>query len=305
MQADGIRDEQGLIVRTGRDPKMVMEEGSEAAAAAAASTTSESVQGAVSEVGAEVTTTETIASTANTGIETDPFDDAKVETFDRAYVQKLRESDAAKRVELKKFKETFEDWPSEAVEGFLGLAQAIANEDQAAVPVLQNLLNQLTPEQQAAVEDAIEQQTVAQETKYMTPQEVEEYIAQRETQKEQERETIRKEQEALDTLKTEIEGLGYNLNEPNPEAALLFHFASLQDGEGPKDFKAAHEAVEALFQQRIDDYVGRVAGRNSRFNKSAAVSGLTPAGVDGGKKNLGLQNGGSRKAMEAFLDSVE
>lgn len=238
-------------------------------------------------------------------VTTDPFDDTKIETFDRKYVTKLRESDAAKRVELKRFKETFNEWPEEAVDGFLTLAKAIETGDDSAVPVLQNLLSQLSPEEATAVVEAIEESKAEEATKFMTPEQVEEYIAERESQKEEARKAEESNQKALDTLKTEIEGLGYNLDEPNPEASLLFHFANLQEGDGPKDFKAAHAAVEAMFQKRIDDYVGRVAGRNSKFAKSAATTGLTPAGVDGGKKTLGLNNGGSRKAMEEFLNSAE
>lgn len=240
-------------------------------------------------------------------VTTDPFDDAKVETFDRKYVENLRAENAKHRTRASKFEQTFDGWPEEAVEGMLGLAKAIETGDTSAVPVLQNLLSQLSPEEAAAVVEAIasDVSTTTDATKFMTPEQVEEYIAEREQQKEADRQAAAADQKALDTLKVEIEGLGYNLNEPNPEASLLFHFANLQPGDGPKDFKAAHEAVEAMFQKRIDDYVGRVTGRNSKFARSAATTGLTPAGVDGGKKNLGLSNGGSRKAMEAFLNTVE
>jgi hypothetical protein len=270
-----------------------------------AATPSESVQGTVSE--GEVTAITPIAptSTESTATDIDPFGDEKVQTFERSYVEKIRSEAAEARVELKKFKETFNEWPQEAVEGFLSLAKAIETGDTSAVPVLENLLNQMTPEQQAAVENALDQKAVETETKYMTPEQVEEYIAQREASKEEERKTAQAEQQAMESLKSEISALGYNLDSQNPEATLLFHFAGSQEGEGPKDFKKAHEAVQAFKQSLIDDYRDRVVGRNSKFARSAVTTGLAPLGFDGGNKNLGLQSGGSRKALEEYLASSD
>jgi len=289
------RDDQGLIVRLGLDPQMKMEEG--------ATAPSEPGQAPVSgEPSPESPAPESVVDQQPAN---EPQGSDKWDEDTRKYIEGLRAENAKHRTRASRFEQTFEGWPEEAVDGMLGLAKAIESGDESAVPVLQDLLSKLTPEQQAAVEGAIEQQTVEQETKFMTPEQVEEYIAQREAQKEEEAKASAAEKEALSALEAEITGMGYNLAEPNPEAALLFHFAGLQEGDGPKDFKKAHEAVEALFQSRIDEYVGRVAGRNSRFAKSASTTGLTPAGVDGGKKSLGITNGGSRKAMEEFLASSD
>lgn len=261
-----------------------------------AETTSESVQEAVSEV--EAVSTED-ATSAETTPSTDPFDDEKVETFDRAYVEKLRNEAASKRTELTKFKETFKDWPSEAVEGFLGLAKAIESGDAAAVPVLENLLSQLSPKEQEAVLEAITEQA-EEPPKTLTAEEVEKMLEEREASKEAER----LQEDNFKALKTEIEGLGYNLDAPNEEANLLFFYAQSQDGD-VKDFQAAHKKVEAFRQGIIDSFVEKAAGKNSRFAKHAAAAGLTPTGVDGGTNKLSLSDGSARKAMAEFLASAD
>lgn len=267
-------------------------------------TTSEPGQAPVSGEAAPITTAAPTTPEPSTVQEITAVPSADNPNWDddtRKYITELRQGDADKRVQLKRFKETFDGWPDEAVEGMLNLAKAIASEDSdTAVPVLQNLLGQLSPAQV----EALQQQATAEETKYMTPEEVENFIKERETAKEAENEQQRQEKENLAVLEAEITELGYDITKPNPEASLLFHFASLQEGEGPRDFAAAHKAVEELFQQRIDDYVNDVVGRNGRFGKTR-ITGDTPAGPDGGAKKLGIFNGQSKKAMEEYLQTAE
>lgn len=254
-----------------------------------------------SEPGQEPAATETPAPTP------DPFEDAKVESFDRNYVEKLRGESAkyrtrAQEAETKaeKFAKAFEGHDENTVEGFLGLAQAYVADPDTALPVLQQLMEALTPAEQAALTEAIDD---AETTKGLTPEEVEAKVQEALEKRDADRAAKTLEDENFNKLKTEITGLGYDLDEtnPNPDTALLFFFAGQQPADQPKDFKKAHEAVEAFRQANINQFKEGVRLTNSRFNRP--VTGATPSGADGGKQKLKLGDGSAAKAFREKLDA--
>lgn len=251
----------------------------------------------------ETTTTET--TTASEPVVTETSDFTSLPEWAQKEIKDARNDAAKYRTRAKQFDEVFNEWPEDAVTGMLNLAQSIANGDKAAVPVLQNILEGLSDEEAAAITGVITGQESAEAPKSaMTMEEVQAFIEQREAQQRETSEAERAQKEALETLESEISELGYDVKTRNPDSDLLFFFAQQQ--EAPvKDFKKAHEAVQAYKQELIDNYVHGVVGRNSRFAKGAALSGDAPAGVDGGRKNLGLSNGKSQAALMELLDNIE
>lgn len=264
--------------------------------AVAASGGSEAVQSGQESVSTEATTSEATTS-AEASTTTDPFDDAKVETFERKYVEKLRGESAKYRTQAKELSAKFEGIDEGILDGLLGVAKAYETDPDAAREVLQTLMEGLTPAEQEALKEEL---STEEEKKTLTAEEVEQMLADREAAKEAEK----AEAAQLEGLKKSITELGYDLDEanPNPDTALLFFFAGQQTGDGAKDFTKAHAEVQALKQKVISDYKESVKEKNSRYGR--VQTGATPSGQDGGAKKLGLSNGKSREALSAWLDAT-
>lgn len=286
-----ITDENGLIIRVGLDPAMRMEEGEGGETAGA-----EGAEGSEGSEGAEGEGAE--------GGEADPFEDANKDTFDRKYVEKLRDSDAKSRIRAKeaeakaeKFSTVFGDLDEATTEGLLGLVAALKSGDPAAVPVLESILADLTPEQKEELEDALEE---GQTPQFKTQEELDAYLEERDAKKEVERTS----QEQFLAMKTEVENLGYSLDETKPDAdtSLLFFFLGQQPKDKAPDIKAAHELVVARDNAKIQAYKDSVNEKNSRFAR-IATAGATPQGADGGKKPKSRE-AASKAALE-FLENAE
>lgn len=281
-------DENGLIIRVGLDPSMRMEEGEGGGDPAPAADPAP----------AEVTPDPAVAP------EADPFEDTTKDTFDRAYVEKLRAENAKHRTTAKeattraeKFEATFSDLDEATTEGLLGLVAALKSGDPAAVPVLESILADLTPAQAAELQDAIDDDTTPQ---FKTQEELDAYLEERDAKKEAERTS----QEQFLAMKTEVESLGYSLDEatPNADTSLLFFFLGQQPKDQPPNIQAAHEAVVARDNAKIEAYKASINEKNSRFAR-IATAGATPVGADGGKKPKTREDA-SKAAME-FLANAE
>lgn len=265
MSVEALRDESGIRIRVGRDPQMVMEDVGGEAAPTGEAPTGEAPTG---EAPAEVTAPTGEAEGQGEG-ENEDLSNWTVEDA----VKKLKETrqEAAKyRTRAQKFEAAFEGLDDASTDGLIGLVAALKTGDPAVVPVLKDLLSELSPEDAEAVVEAIEQ-----EAKSLTPEEVEKLIDEREAKKESERLA----QENFSKMKTEITELGYTLDEatPDPSTSLLFFFAGQQPKDAPPDFKAAHEKVQEFRENVINDFKSSVNQSQSRFARVPS-GGAVPTG---------------------------
>lgn len=197
------------------------------------------------------------------------------ETFDRAYVEKLRDEAARYRVTAREREEALarydflNDVPSEGQDLLLDMVQRLVADPkgQGAIHTLQVLKN-LTGDDFDQVLEA------SKSPQYLTREEAAK-IAEAEADK---REQARIRSEAERQLKAEVEGLGYQ--DQTPDTGLLFWYANTAT-EG--DLNKAHEEVQKFRQGIIDAYVEEQRNKNSKFPPvSGAVSeGPTPPGDEG------------------------
>ncbi len=88
---------------------------------------------------------DTSASTPAPGVPT-PDDPAQQDTFDRAYVEKLRQESAGYRTRAKTYDEAFDGFDDESREVFLGLAKDLVNSPEAAARRMIEVSKQLLGE---------------------------------------------------------------------------------------------------------------------------------------------------------------
>lgn len=199
-----------------------------------------------------------------------PEGEQQPETFDRAYVEKLRREAAEHRTEAQRFKEAFDGYSPEEVSFLLDLTKGLASPDQR-VDAAQRLAKVAeavlaeggTPAQaQQAVEAAAEG---AKPEDVLTKAEYERLRA--------EEARDREAAEAVEKVEAEARSLGYD--EKNPDSALFWNFA-VNSKEHPGDLQKAHEAVEAYKATIIKGYVEQHQERRGRF-PALPTTGATPA----------------------------
>lgn len=185
---------------------------------------------------AEAATTEASPSTdAVTPGDADQTAESAQDTFDRAYVEQLRQESANYRTQAKPFKETFDGVDESDRDVFLGLVNLYKTDPAAAAREMQRLGQGLLGEDAAPEAPAAE--SVPVDPKYMTRADYE---------------NLRR-QEAIEGAARQIEvdakGLGYEKG--TPEYAYLLSAAQSRGG----DLNAAHAYIQEREQAAVSKYI--------------------------------------------------
>lgn len=201
--------------------------------------------------------------------EPDPFDDAKIDTFGRPYVEKLRQDAARARIAAKagdRFK-VFGDYDEASQAVWTDLATTFLTDPVKAAGMMEEIVAAVragaTPaEAKAAVE--------ADPNAAVTPESVREMIRKEQDAWQAERQL----QDRTQAIVSEAKGLGY---EPGTAAyAGLFHYAQSQTAG---DLAAAHVLMQADRQAIIDSAMAakaKTAGPNPVNQGPAAGTRTVP-----------------------------
>jgi len=180
------------------------------------------------------------------------------DTFDRAYVEKLRQESAGYRTRAKTYDEAFDGFDDESRDVFLGLARDLVNSPESAARRMIEVSRQLLGED---FDSALTGPPPA-----LTREDAERLWA--------EKEAARGQEDAIRAVQNEARELGYK--DDTPDMSELFWFASNQTGG---DLKAAHEKVEARKQAAIDEFLEKKRAAGESFT-TPTTAGIT-AGGDG------------------------
>lgn len=193
-------------------------------------------EGAAGAEGAEGTT-------PPAGSEPDPFENTAVETFDRSYVEKLRNEAAAHRTKAKSYEQAFEGWDEGDQQVWLETVQLARLDPKAGAERLRQITELLaggaTPQEAA-------DQVDGKEPEYLTKEEVDRLL--------QERDEKAHIDAQVQKIAAKAESLGYEKDSPS-YTQLLVLARDVYKG----DLDKAHEAIKAERQKVIDDYLAEKA----------------------------------------------
>jgi len=200
---------------------------------------------------AEPTTTEPAAAGENDGSGA-----GAPETFDREYVEKLRDEAAKYRTRSKELESKFEGWDPEDRDLFLDISKDLLSKDPkaaaAAAAKLKGVSEKIAAEV-GAIEDELERP--------LTKAEMEQFIAEKEAEREK--------QTALNQVLSESKALGY---EPGSREFAELTWRAINDKEAGGTIAGAHERIlaeiAAFEQQVIDKYVAGKKGQAESFPKT-------------------------------------
>jgi hypothetical protein len=189
--------------------------------------------------------------------DTAPPDLPDGDTFDRKYVEGLRDEAARYRVTAKEREEAlgrysfFEEVPDSARDLLLEMNEALVNDPEGAGPMqVVQFLRRLTGEN---FDKILEESKTPQ---YLTREDAERVAKEEADRRDQERLKA----EANESLWRNVKDLGYE--DGNPDTALLFWYANKEtDG----DLAKADEAVKSFRQAVIDSYVESKRTGNAAF----------------------------------------
>ena len=195
-----------------------------------------------------------------------------VDKFDRNYVTKIREEAAKYRTSYTPFKEAFDGYDEGDRDAILSLARELQENPDAAARRMLEASRSIAGDR---FDDWLNGDV---DPGYLTEQQLEARLAEREEKQRTEAEVAAIQKEAVN--------LGYQEN--TADHAKLFWLAANQT-QG--DLKAAHEALQAERQTIIDEYVASLREKGERFP-------ATPTQVTGQPSNQG-ENNTPRTIMEA------
>lgn len=201
---------------------------------------------------------------------------AETETFDRTYVEKLRQEAAEHRTKYAPYRDAFEGYDDESREALLDIARQIVESPRDAAKRMVEVAKGLTGEEfEKLLED--------QGPQYLTAEDLDKQLSARQ-QKEQEEQAVKAVQSEAKTLGYEEGTAGY--------ADLMFRAFNEHEG----DLDAAHKAREAEKQEIISEYLKSKAAGNDNFPPVTA-DGSGAAGDGGPPKDFA----GARAALTERL----
>lgn len=223
--------------------------------------------------------------------EADIFDNEEVQSFDRDYVKKLRESDAKHRVEAKeakKYAEAFSGFDEGSQQVLVNLISTLKSDTKAGVEQMKAIIEFLSPEDAAAVTEAVEGALDEGEGKpeLSVEEQVQKVLA--------ERDQTQKQQAEVQSVIDKAGELGYP--EGDPDHITLLWIAVNQTGN---DIEAAAKVLEARNQKIIDDYIAKKTASNDAFTKPSA--GTNPGAADADKAKTWKD---ARSRVEARIDAL-
>lgn len=216
----------------------------------------------------------------------DPFDVEGTDTFDRSYVEKLRNEAAERRTALKPYEEVFGQYDDGSRDLLLGLARDLGGDEatqQAAALRMVDVAKELLGDKFPGAEGA------APEVDPNAP------LTRADLEKiEADRQTAAREKADIDGVLAEIKELGYA--DGSIDRAMLLHAAQ---HETKGDLQAAHAKVEAHRQSIIDGYVESVRAGAEKFpSLTTSTGGAAPADVTGKAPSTFKE---ARKALQLRL----
>lgn len=239
---------------------------------------------------ADAGTTETTApvteTTAPATTEVDPFDDTNVQSFDRAYVEKLRKEAADRRVAVKSYEDAFDGYNDAEREFFMDVIRGLKDEGgrdaaaRRALEVFQKLVEPATqpsPTAGQGEEDDEDRPLTLKEWKQL----------------QQQKEQQAAETEAVTAVKREAGELGYT--EGTREYRRLMDIA-IHETKG--DLKKAHEVLETERNTFIEEYLKTKKDAAEQTLSSPGGAGTPPSQE---RKPVTMED--ARKAMLARLQA--
>jgi hypothetical protein len=183
-------------------------------------------------------------------------DDDNRDTFDRPYVEKLRQEAAQYRTRARQYEEAFDGYDDETRQAFLDFARlqyAAANGDEAAIAQLQEFYGD--------DEDDVEDDGIPQ---FQSREEFEQFqrqVAREEAERlYQERESHQAQVAAVEQVKVTARAMGYDT--ASPDYVLLMQFANQPDVISLDDPLAeADRRVKAYQQQLVAQFTGQKAAQ--------------------------------------------
>ncbi len=147
-----------------------------------------------------VTDAPTTAPPESAAPEADPFEDAKVDSFGRPYVEKLRGEAAKHRTALKPYEEAFGKWTPEDRDVLMDIVRTAADDPKKGAELMRQVADLLSPAEQKALQKEIDAAEDPAD-KPLTRGEMEKFLAEKETAKQQEA--------AVEAVTAEVEKLGF------------------------------------------------------------------------------------------------
>jgi hypothetical protein len=203
---------------------------------------------------------------------TDLFDDPKVESFDRAYVEKLRKEAADRRTALREAEERWKDW-NESLDGLDDDQRAAARELVTAAKsgdALSMLTIAFGEEKAAEIMAGINaEQPAAPPAETLTRAELERVLAERDAQAAREAQ--------IKAVESSAKDLGYDpkAGPGTPERLAYIELIEVARHRADGDFAKAHAMIEAdraaKTQKAIDDSVASKANGSPAAATNAAV----------------------------------
>lgn len=189
-----------------------------------------------------------------------PEPTAEADTFDRAYVEKLRRESAGYRDRAKRYNDVFEGYEEDAVEEWLALASTLKEDPKTAAARFQELaeaINAQYQEEQAAAEVAAVEGDAP-----LTRKELEAFWSAKQAESEQ----------AMLVKKIELDAkeLGYEKGSDDYEL-LLFEASRLPNGS----IQDAHAKIEARNKAVLDAHLAKLG---MQPNPIVPVPGSAPSG---------------------------
>lgn len=216
----------------------------------------------------------------------DPFETG-ADTFDRAYVEKLRQESARYRTERNQFTDAFEGYEDADRGVLLDLARTLRTDPTAAAEWMREQAEAILQGQQPPPAEQ-------QPGEYLTRDQLR---AEYDRLRNEERATEQRNR-SVEAINTTVKELGYD---PNGFDGMAFMAYAMQ--HHPGDLKAAHEAVSAMKtaerQTAIDEYLNG--------KKAAAEGGVQPVHSGGAPVAAGQTpktNAEMRAAAEAMLEAT-
>jgi len=225
--------------------------------------------------------------------EVDPFDDEATDTFERAYVEKIRREAAERRTSLKPYEEAFAPFSEPEREVLMSLVRDIGNPETIgeAAQRMKDLAERILAPDEETPEPVTPEPTPEVEIP-KTAEElqafIDKYVSDRETASSTAAAEAKAQEDAVQAVIKETTDLGYEPGTREYETVLL---RASQQFDG--DVKAAHAAIEAEKQAVIDKFVEEAALKGAVFPKVAGGSGA-PADPAGGHDKTWA---GARKSM--------
>lgn len=191
-----------------------------------------------------------------TGVLDDAGDDR--DTFDRAYVQKLRSEAARYRERSKRYVDSFEGYEEEAVSEWLNLAKNFREDPAGTAKELAELSAQILKNYEQE-EQAPAETTGEEEDRPLT---MSEYRAMRDKENQ---ESQRKADVAR--IEGDAKALGYDLKSVDYKLLLL---TAKESSDG--SLQKAHEMIQANRQAQIDAYIAEKAGQSNTVQPAGSAS---------------------------------